>query len=329
MSLLDRLFPVKDPRPKVHEDKAFGLPGGRAAQDHAARGDWRRLREIMAAERDAARRWRYANIAAEGLEARVRQWLEGEPGDPDAWLVAGIDAINRGGAIRGSAKADDTPEDRWDPFEASIHEAEKALSRAVELRPDDPLPRLGLLNTAVVLGRPLEERVARFEEVLSRAPSLVSAHVGIMTALTKKWGGSHEQMFETARRSVAAAPAGSAVPAVLPLAHVERWLYVVHWENDEERSRRYFRAPEVLREIRDCHRRCARVEQGSAPWAANVFAFCFHLADDARAARQEFEKAAGLYTGLPWDYLGGIKAYDHAMGSIWRRGALPAGTRSS
>jgi len=29
MSLFDRLFPEKDPRPKVHEDKTFGLPAGR------------------------------------------------------------------------------------------------------------------------------------------------------------------------------------------------------------------------------------------------------------------------------------------------------------
>jgi len=329
MSLFDRLFPEKDPRPKVHEDKTFGLSAGRAAQDDAVRGDWRKLREVMAKERDPARRWRYANIAAEGLQARVSQWLEGEPGDSDAWLVAGIDAINRGGAIRGSAKADDTPEDRWEPFEECMNAAEEALSRAVELQPEDPLPRMGLLNTAVTLGAPLEERVARFEEVRRRAPSLVGAHVGIMTALTKKWGGSHEMMFETARRSVETAPDRSAVPTVLPLAHVERWLYIRHWENDEERARGYFRQPEVLREIRDCHRRCARVEQGSARWVANVFAFCFYLADDARATRQEFEKAGGLYTGLPWDYVGGAKAYDHAMGSIWKRGAPPAPIGSS
>jgi tetrahydromethanopterin S-methyltransferase subunit H len=56
MSLFDRLFPEKDPRPKVHEDKTFGLPAGRAAQDHAVRSDWRMLREVMAKERDPARR---------------------------------------------------------------------------------------------------------------------------------------------------------------------------------------------------------------------------------------------------------------------------------
>ena len=44
------------------------------------------------------------------------------------------------------------------------------------------------------------------------------------------------------------------------------------------------------------------------------------LYDDAR---REFEKAEGLYTGLPWDYLGGLDAYEGAMKAIWKRGAPP------
>ena len=130
-------------------------------------------------------------------------------------------------------------------------------------------------------------------------------------------------MFEVARRCVTDAPTGSAIPTVLPLAHVERWLYTVHWEHDEEAARGYFRRTDVLRDVRDCHRRCARVEEASKRWVANVFAFCFYLADDARAARQEFEKASGLYTGLPWDYLGGLDGYEDAMKSIWKKGAPP------
>ncbi len=329
MSLLDRLFGAKDPMPKVHEDATFGLPAGPAAQEHARRGDWRKVREILAAERDPGRRWRYANIAAGGLKDRVAEWLEAEPRDADVWLIAGIAGVNRGAEIRGAAKAEDVAEEDWDPFHDCMMEAEDHLSRAIELRDADPLPRIALLTTAMTLGAPIELRVARFEEARERAPALVAAHVGIMTALSKKWGGSHELMFETARKSVDSAPPGRAVPAVLPLAHVERWLYIKHWENDEKGWRGYFRRPEVLKDVRDCHRRCARLEHGSARWVANVFAFCFFLADDARAARQEFEKAAGDYTGFPWDYLGGIEGYEAAMESIWKRGAPapPAGGR--
>jgi hypothetical protein len=323
LSLLDRLFGDKDPRPRVYEDATFGLPAGPAAQEHARRGDWRKLRDVLAAEADAARRWRYANIAA-GLGDGVAEWVEAEPGAADAWLVAGIEAINRGAEVRGAAKADETPEERFDPFHECMQEAEAALRRAIELRPEDPLPRIPLLTTAMTLGAPLESRQALGEEALRHGPSLVSAHVALMTALTMKWGGSHELMFEAARRSAANAPPRSAVAAVLPLAHVERWLYILHWEKDETRWKSYFHQAEVRREVRDSHGRCAGAPEGSVRWVANVFAFCFYLAEDARAARQEFEKAAGLYTGIPWDYRGGKQGYESAMQEIWRRGAPPA-----
>jgi hypothetical protein len=324
MSLLDRLFGKEDPRPRVYEDATFGLPAGPAMQEHARRGEWRKVREQMAAETDAARRWRYASLAADGLDGAVAEWVEAEPDDVDAWLVAGMQAINRGAQIRGAAKADETPEENFDPFHECMQHAAAALQRAIELRPEDPLPRIPLLTVAMTLGAPIQERQALGEDALRYAPALVAAHVALMNALTKKWGGSHELMFESARRSVATAPPRCAVAAVLPLAHVERWLYIQHWENDEARWRAYFRQPDVLREVRDCHRRCASGPEGSVRWVANVFAFCFYLGDDARAARQEFEKAAGLYTGLPWDYMGGKKVYEHAMETIWRRGAPPA-----
>jgi hypothetical protein len=323
MSLLDRLFGPKDVPPEVREDATFGLPAGALAQKAARAGDWQGLRAILAAEREPARRWRYAHIAAEGLGERVAQWVEAEPGTADAWLVAGLAAISRGAQIRGAAKAEDTPEEVWDPFHECMEEAAEALGRASELAASDPLPHAGLLSVAIPLGAPIEERVTIFEEARRLAPALLAPHIGIVTGLAKKWGGSHEQMFDVARRSVAEAPGGSAIPAVLPLAHVERWLYLVHWEHDEPASRAYFRRAEVLRDVRDCHRRCARVEENSKRWVANVFAFCFYLADDARAARREFEKAEGLYTGLPWDYLGGLDAYEGAMKAIWKRGAPP------
>jgi hypothetical protein len=323
MSLLDRLFGPRDVPPEVREDATFGLPAGPDVQQAARGGDWRRLRAILGTEREPARRWRYVHLAADGLGTRVGEWLDAEESDADAWLVAGLEATSRGAKIRGAAKAEDTPDDAWDPFHECLVEAAEALRRASELAPSDPLPHVGLLTVAIPLGAPLEERVALFEEARRLAPAMVAPHIGIVTALAKKWGGSHEQMFEVARRSVADAPGGSAIPAVLPLAHVERWLYFVHWEHDEEASRGYFRKPEVLRDVRDCHRRCARVEETSKRWVANVFAFCFYLADDARAARQEFEKASGLYTGLPWDYLGGLDGYENAMKSIWKKGAPP------
>jgi hypothetical protein len=75
MSLLDRPFGPRDVPPEVREDSTFGLPAGAGAREAARGGDWKSLRAILAAEREPARRWRYAHIAAEGLGERVTEWL--------------------------------------------------------------------------------------------------------------------------------------------------------------------------------------------------------------------------------------------------------------
>jgi hypothetical protein len=317
VSFFSKLFADKDPMPEVREDDTLGDAGTRAVQELAGRGDWRRIREALAGASNP-QRWRYANAAADGLGDRVGEWTEAEAEDGDAWLVAGLEAIDRGASIRGEAKADETPEEAWDPFHDCMNEAEEYLRHAIELRPDDPLPWIPLLTTSTTLGAPIEDRRALFEEARRRDPRLSAPHLGLMNALTLKWGGSHDLMFEAARSSVKSAPAGTAIPAVLALAHVERWLYIVHWEKDQKASRAYFARPEVQREVQDCHGRCQGVDGTTAVWVANVFAFCFYLGGDAARARREFEKAGGVFSGHPWRYLGDVDAYRRAMKSVWR-----------
>jgi hypothetical protein len=251
------------------------------------------------------------------LDRWLDAWLEREPDNGDAWILAGKNSIARGSEIRGAAKAEDTPDEAWDPFHEYIGKAEEQLARAIELRPADALPWVELITTSMVLGDPIEERISRFEQARLRDDSLHTPHTVIMYALTEKWGGSHELMFEVARRSMETAPPGTAIPAVIPYAHIERWIYIRHWEKDEARVRSYFAEPAVLDEIRAAHALCGESDQDALRiWVANVFAFCFYYSGQAKLAREEFRKAGGVFSGLPWRYVN-PRTYESALKEVW------------
>lgn len=319
MAWLDAILGRKANLPRVREDETLEIPAIQAVQKHARQGQWQKVRDALAAEKDSFLRTKYFDVCSgtEGVEKWLDVWLAREPDNGDAWILAGKMSIARGSEIRGAAKAEDTPDEAWDPFHELMRKAEDELVRAIELRPDDPLPWVELITTSMVLGESIEERVSRFEHALLRDDSLHTPHTVIMYALTEKWGGSHDLMFEIARRSTETAPPGTAIPAVIAYAHIERWVYIRHWEKDEARKHSYFAEPAVLDEIRAAHALCGELDHEALRiWVANVFAFCFYYAGEAALAREEFRKAGGVFSGLPWRYVG-RGSYESALKEVW------------
>jgi hypothetical protein len=317
LSLLNRFFADKTPPPQVRDDATFGHPGSRMIQMHARKGDWMKVRDAFAVESDPNLRARYMELCAdaEGAEQWVEQWLDRDPDNGDAWLMAGALSIKKGWDIRGSAKADEVPKERWDPFHEHLMNAEEELERAADLKPDDPVPLHKLLGTGMALGAPIEERMSRIAEGRRRDASYHGVAYAAVHALAKKWGGSHELMFRVARDAAASAPPGSAIPAALANAHVERWLYIDRWEEDREKSRAYFEDRVVKKEIVETHRATLQVPKSAEPWVANTYAFCF-FNFDKKTAKREFIRAGG-YFGGPFMYIG-IDAYRLAMQRAWK-----------
>jgi hypothetical protein len=61
-----------------------------------------------------------------------------------------------------------------------------------------------------------DHKDAIWREVIARCRTLFPAHSARLQILAKKWGGSHEEMFE-----FDAAPTGDPLAAMVPLAHFE------------------------------------------------------------------------------------------------------------
>ena len=125
---------------------------------------------------------------------------------------------------------------------------------------------------------------------------------------TKKWGGSHELMFDVARQIHRDAPEGNGCHTLIAEAHIERWLYMAHWDKDVDGANRYFERDDVALEIRDAADRyllSPKLEQTKRVIAdRGTFAFCFAEMLDWKSASQQFEAIAPSVVKYPWALAG-------------------------
>jgi hypothetical protein len=286
---------------------------------YAERGDWARVADSLERTGDLAERGLCCLAVAEwpGRPAWLDAWVDAR-GERSSlpWLVRGAHSVEWAWEARTGARASEVAKDSWPVFFSRLSEAQRDLERAAEMDPRDPAPYGRLVITAMGLQSGIEEVEGLFEAACLRDPTHFPTHRDTLTALTDKWGGSHEEMFAFARRA-AAARADSGLASLVAAAHVERWLKY-HMDGDPDGGRAYANDREVVREIRQAW----AGSFGMAPaagglWTAaarNLFAFAFWLFGAKREARRELEALRGILTEVPWCYLDvqATRAFDKA-----------------
>lgn len=100
------------------------------------------------------------------------------------------------------------------------------------------------------------------------------------------------------------APAGTRIPSVIAVAHVERWLDHGAFELDDAAAEGYFRSDAVRRELVEAFDQCSFPAGPVSARAANSFAVGLWRAGELRRARTAFEIAGGCFEGIPWSYVG-------------------------
>jgi hypothetical protein len=217
--------------------------------------------------------------------------------------------------------AEEVNEEGFDIFHQRLMAAEEDLRHASRLDEADPTPGVWQLPAIRGLQEGIEAGLECFQQVQARHRWSVQGHIQTLQLLTEKWGGSHRAMFEFARAASAAAPPGSLVHRVIADAHAERWLYLRNFEQDKKGAERYFRQGDVKREVEQAARNSIWAPGFTPSRRAiidrNMFAFCFTLMGDFKAARREFEAIGPIVTSSPWAMLGDplaafIKAHDLA-----------------
>lgn len=205
---------------------------------------------LKATSDDYDRRARYVQVLAESTvkgsgpkpdpqtgqidtgETWVDQWAVRCPDDPDAQLVRAGSLRERAWKIRGGHWASTVRPEQWAEFGRLLRLAERALDLASHLAPEDPTPWAHRLRIMIDRSAPREDLDEVWAELIRRDPWNRDGHVSQLTSHCRKWGGSHEAMFDFARSVAATAPPGSPLH-LLPVRAACEWAL---WEQDREYS---------------------------------------------------------------------------------------------
>jgi len=320
MSLISKLRPRKSSAAKLaavgaaalkqeHElsiDAMFGDPAAHLLTQWMDNDDWRTLRSFLASVPNHDDRAFYITAVLgiqDGLPAWLDEWIAEEPGSAMPWLLRGVRGTQWAWAARGAGRGSSVSPEAYHLFRARLIEADRDLLTAASLDASDPLPYAQMLVTARGLHLGYNALRTRFGEAVARDPLNYRAHANMLQGMARKWGGSHELMYDFARSAVATAPRGHRLHTLIAEAHIEGWV-----DGDRAHRHLYWKVPGIRAEI---HHAAARsVERpefdagGETAADRNVFAFCFWSFDEPEALREQLDRIGDHPTRLPWAYVG-------------------------
>jgi hypothetical protein len=287
-------------------DKAKGDPGARQLRAALERRDWAVVRDFLNTVEHPDDRAFYLGICADvaGVQDWIEEWIAAERHSTLPLLVRGCHAVYWAWEARGGARAESTSERQFQGFFERLRLAENCLDEVVDRDPDDTTAWAFLVTAA--RGRQVgrDEAAQRFAQVVRRHPTHQTAHQQMLQFLCKKWFGSTEEMFDFARTAAAGAPAGSLLPELIAVAHIEHWLDLPSEEKDP-----YIMSAPVRAELRAAAERSIwhpdyRHRPGW-PSPFNSFALAFSFAEDYPAAAAVFDAIGDNVTEWPWYYSSG------------------------
>lgn len=293
------------PRCEVH----WGEPLAVRVRAALERNDWRAAADLMDSPMSPDDRQFFSDALAEwsGLPKWVNAWVEVRPNSPSAWLIHGSHGMKWAWQARGTGYGNTVSEDAVNAFFARLERAEQSLLRAASLDPGDATPWSWLIRNAIGLQLEESETARRFGEAVRRAPSHRQAHSARLQSLARKWGGSHEKMWEFVKHSTAGVGPGSSLFVLVAEAHIEMW-FAATADNGHNVPAGFFRDPSIQRSL------LAASQSAFAPGAfrptidsvrnRNYFAFCLWKAGLLREAGEHFAALGNWVTESPWCFVG-------------------------
>jgi hypothetical protein len=182
----------------------------------------------------------------------LEDWASAEPESADAHLVCGARKLKIAWDARGYGRGHEVDPEAWERFYALLDEARASLTRSAELNPRDPTPWTRLITVACYRSEPDEERNA-FEEAVSRDRDNWHAHMSRLIGVSKKYGGSHEGMFEFARTARRRVSSDSLLNCLVLKAHSEYLKYQRLFEQDHDAYEAHRTDPQVIAECLDAY----------------------------------------------------------------------------
>jgi hypothetical protein len=288
-----------------------------------ASGRWNevaaQLRAWMDTDPDAVWPAVDALVSDDGSEPLLARWADAVPDDALLNAVYAHRLVVHAWNIRSHAQAEHVTAGRFAQFHEMLGEAERRLIEVCAIEPSLGHAWAVRLLTARGLELGLSEARRRYDRLAEHNPHHFAAQQQLLQRLCPKWGGTWEQVFDFARSSARAAPAGSPCPALVAIAHFE------HWVQLDGRERRHYLGGQ-LEELREISAGALRgySTQFVGVTAHTVLAMVFTLAGEKDLAVPHFRTLRYALDPGFWDYLVGPDA--EQLGRA-RRAALEDLTR--
>lgn len=148
------------------------------------------------------------------------EWIRQDLGSGVAELTRGATAIVEAWDVRSGAPAAAVDSSVIDHFHETLEDAERHLYAAADKMPENSIPWQHLLTSGRGLYTnrlELDERYVRHIEL----GELLGGHMSFQQLITRKWSGSHEEMWEHAEWILNTAPAGSPSLVLVAIALIE------------------------------------------------------------------------------------------------------------
>jgi hypothetical protein len=270
--------------------------------DRLARQDWDGLLAMIAAypPETAYKALRLLGDAAP-METDIGGLLR--LGTTPALTLAGALLHCRAVRIRGLDQAENVTEDQWEFYIPTLHHAQERLMEATER---DPLSGLAAAWRATTFVDSSEEDKDSAEIALRAARNVpVSGLLALLGGRSRKWGGSHEEMWRVAHEYARSDTPGSL--SLIAKAHYEELLWLELFEEDPALSATagsYFKDPAVLAELSEASSQVLATRDHDDPrnvlLADNWFAYVFYTAGQSRKGRQHLQAIGGNFDRSVW-----------------------------
>lgn len=224
--------------------------------------------------------------------------LHARPDDREARTLHVARSLRTAWDVRGHAAGDEVDPERFTLFYDTLAAAERELLRLCAEDPTDAAAWALRLSTARGLVLGASESRRRYERLRAVAPHPVAAQREYLQQLTPKWGGSWEDVEAFVDVVVAAAAPGSAEHALVPHAHLTRWVD----EHRHEGTARLAapRVVEALEAAADAYLAAPCPSRYAWLAAESDFAVALGLAGRRGRAADHFERLGGAIDAEVW-----------------------------
>lgn len=299
INLLKLLFQSK--RSRLALDQSFGYGEVNRVADLLKQGDFNTVKSVYNEISNDKRSALINGICLTEKNApALKQWIIAEPDGAVANLFNGVLWTHTAWLARTGNWASLVTEKQAETFIEHLEQAFEHLKLSLTENEADAETYARMLRVLMGLSEPVEVLYEYYNDMIKFDAEHLWGHLFMLNAISYKWLGSHEEMFEFTKKVVSGINKGSLLHLLVPAAHTEAWL-----DND---STNHFQQNHVKQEVLIAYNNVVQsgqlISSQLRPLVHNYFCFAFCQMGDLKLARTERQAFGNYISTYPWAYMG-------------------------